>query len=219
LPTTGYISLKDKSPEEFVEIIEKKLIYNGGTIPSENLRSALSTILTIPRIDPKEINITVKENDQLIQNAQVVLIADNGTSLSSSTDSHGNVKFKIKTKRLYSVLVCHPDFPSAVSEQFDTENDLSIELSSVDNVGSILCHGTCYISGLQGRLAPILDISNRMYFYADNIAIERGKGQPVSFEINNPIQVEDCDGTIMNLIFRFIKGKTSVIDYIKPVYE
>lgn len=219
LPTTAYISLWDKSPEDFVEIIERKLIYSGGTIPSESLRKALSSIAVIPKIDPKEVNITVKDTNKLINKAQVALIADNGTSVDSHTDDSGNVKFNIKTRRLYSVLVCHPDFPSTILEQFDPEGDLNVELSSIENVGSIICHGTCYIDGLNGSLNPILDSLNRMYFYAENISIDGGKGQPVLFEINNPIQVEDCDGIIMNLVFRFIKGRTSVIDYIKPIYK
>lgn len=219
LPTTAYISLWDKSPGEFVEIIERKLIYSGGTIPSESLRKALSTITVIPKIVPKEVNITVKNKSQFITKAQVVLIADNGTSVDGHTDDCGNVKFYIRTRRLYSVFVCHSDFSSAMLEQFDCEGDLEIELSAIDNVGSIICHGICYIDGLNGSLSPILDSSNRMYFYAENIAIDGGKGQPVSFEINKPIEVEDCDGTIMNLVFRFIKGRTSVIDYIKPVIE
>lgn len=218
LPTTGYISLHEKTPEEFVSIIEKKLIYSGGTIPSENLRSALSTIITIPKTDPKNINITVKSDDNLIQGAQVYLIADNTTQLNTVTDSNGKASFDITTRRMYSVLVAHPDYSSTVLEQFDTSDDLKINLKTIENVGSIICNSTCYISGLTGRLNPIPD-SPRRYFYADNIAIEGGKRQPVSFELNQPVQVEDCNGVIMNLIFRFMLGRVSVIDYIKPVFK
>lgn len=218
LSTTGYISLKGKTPEDFVSIIEKKLIYSGGTIPSENLRSALSTIITIPKIDPKNISLTVKSDNNFIEGAQVCLIADNGTTLNSITDNTGKVNFNIATRRLYSVLVAHPDYSSAILEQFDTIEDLKITLKSVENIGSIICFSTCHINGLQGRLNPILD-SPRRYLYADNIAIEGGKEQPAMFQLDKPVQVEDCNGIIMNLIFRFMLGRTSVIDYIKPVFK
>lgn len=218
LPTTGYINLKDKSPEEFVSIIEKKLIYSGGTIPSENLRSALSTITTIPKLDPKSVSVTVKSDDNFVQGAQVCLIADNGTTLKELTDISGKANFNIATRRLYSVLVAHPEYSSAILEKFDTLEDLKVTLKSVENVGSIICDSTCHINGLKGRLNPILD-SPRRYFYADNIAIEGGKEQPVMFDLYKPVQVEDCNGIIMNLIFQFMLGQTTVIDYIKPIYK
>ncbi len=218
LPTTGYISLQNKTPEDLVAIIEKKLIYSGGTIPSENLRSALSTIVTIPKVDPKKIGLTVKSDENLVVGAQVCLIADNGTTLNELTDNEGKATFNIVTRRLYSVLVAHPDYSSAVLDQFDSSEDLQITLKSIENVGSIVCNSTCHINGLKGRINPILD-SPRRYFYADNIAIEGGKKQPVIFELNEPVQVEDCDGIIMNLIFRFMKGRTTLIDYVKPVFK
>lgn len=219
LPTIGYIDLNNKSPEEFVKIVEKKLIYSGGTIPSENLRKALSTITPIPKIDPKEIWVIVSESDNPIQNAEVVLLADNGTTISGTTNAEGKVNFEIKTRRSYTVIACHLDYPSAFSENYDSNEDLKINLNKVENIGSIVSHSTCNIPGLKGRLNPILDSSNSTYFYANNIAVDGGKHQPVDFSIDEPIQVEDSDGVIMNLIFRMIKGKTAVIDYVKPVYE
>lgn len=219
LPTTGYISLNDKTPEEFVSIIEKKLIYSGGTIPSENLRKALSTITPIPKIDPKEICISIFDAGNPIEQVEVVLLADNGTTLKGATNGNGEVKFQIKTRRNYTAIATHPNYPSAFSENYDSNEDLKVNLNSVENIGSIVSHSTCHIPGLNGRLNPIFDSSNRKYFYADNIAIDNGKQQPVPFSLNEPIQVEDSQGVIMNLIFRLIQGRTAVIDYVKPIYE
>ena len=219
LPTIGYIGLENKSPEDFVAIIEKKLIYSGGTIPSENLRKALSTVTSIPKIDPKEICISISDSENPIQNSEVVLLADNGTTIKGVTDAEGKVKFEVKTRRSYTVIASHADYPSAFSEKFDSSEDLMIKLNKVENIGSIISYSTCHIPGLKGRLNPILDSSNRTYFYADNIAIDGGKQQPVPFFVNEPIQVEDSNGVIMNLIFRSIKGRTAVIDYVKPIYE
>jgi len=97
LPTIGYIDLKNKTPEQLVELIEKKLIYNGGTIPSENLRKALSTITPIPQIDPLNNTIKVIDNNgNAIINAQVVLSANNGTFLQSKTNNEGIENLQLK---------------------------------------------------------------------------------------------------------------------------
>ncbi len=222
LPTVGYIDLRVKTPEQFVQIIERKLIYRGGTIPSENLRKALSTITPIPKIEPYELLITIinKDNQLGIPNVNVVLSAENGTYLSTSTDEQGLGKVSIQTRRFYSVLVAHPNYPSVLIDRLNLESDFKIELSEIENVGSIIIQGTGYIPGFAGRLNPIFDSSHRMYLYADNIAIDGGKDQPVTFTLNNILTLEDSQGIIVNLIFRFVNGcTTALIDYIKPITE
>lgn len=221
LPTTGYLDLRTRTPEQFVEIIEKKLIFSGGTIPSENLRKALSTITPIPKVEPLNNRITVIDNEgNKVSGAQIVLSAENGTFIQSNTDTEGIGYITIKTRREYAVIVAHPEFPSAVLERYDPNTDLEIILNKLDNIGSVIIQSTGYIPGLQGRLNPILDSSNRMYLYADNIAINNGENQPVNFSLNEPMLLEDSQGVVMSLIFRFINGRTTaLIDYIKPIYE
>lgn len=221
LPTTGYLDLKNRTPERLVEIIEKKLIFSGGTIPSENLRKALSTIAPVPKVEPSNSVVTVKDNaGNEIANAQVVLSAENGTFLQATTNDEGRGNFVIKTRREFSVLVAHPDFPSAVLDKYDPNEDLVMILNKIENIGSIVIQSTGYIPGLQGRLNPILDSSSRTYLYADNIAVNGGKNQPVTFSLNEPLTLEDSQGVVMNLIFRFVNGRTTaLVDYIKPKYE
>ena len=60
LPTVGYIDLKDKTSEEFVEIIKKKLILSGETIPSEKKRNTLYSYTSTPRGTAFDSHITVK---------------------------------------------------------------------------------------------------------------------------------------------------------------
>ena len=221
LPTVGYIDLKTKTPEQLVDIIEKKLIYCGGTIPSENLRKSLSSISPIPKIKPLKNTVSVSDEHGLfIENAQIVFSADNGTYLMGHTNSLGKCDIFIETIREYSVLVAHPNYPSVVLDRFDPNTDLDVSLNCIDNVGSIVIQSTGYIPGLKGRLNPILDSSSRRYLYADNIAINGGCNQPVTFSLNELLILEDCNGVNMNLIFRFINGHTTaLIDYIKPIYQ
>lgn len=222
LPTVGYIDLRIKTPEQFVRIIEKKLIYSGGTVPSENLRKALSTITPVPKITPQEliVNILDKKEGIGIQNAQIVLSAENGTYLQTYTNEDGIGKIMIHTKRLYSLLISHVNYPSVLVEKLDLDSDIKIEINKIDNVGSKIIQNTGYIDGLEGRLNPIYDSSQRMYLYADNIAIDGGKNQPVTFSINSTLLLEDSKGVVMNLIFRFINGHTTaLVDYIRPTNE
>ncbi len=221
LPTIGYIDLRTKTPQQFAEIIEKKLIYSGGSIPSENLRNALSTITPIPKTDPFEIiiNVVDKSTGEGIPNVSIVFSAENGTFLSTVTDDRGNGKININVRRYYSILIAHQNYPSALISHFDPISNLKIELSEILNVGSIIIQSTGYINGLQGRLNPIYDSSARMYLYADNIAINGGRNQPVAFSLNESLVLEDNTGVVMNLIFRFINGHTTaLVDYIKPIF-
>ena len=77
---------------------------------------------------------------------------------------------------------------------------------------------TGYIPGLSGRLNPILDTSNRTYLYADNIAIEGGKNQPVTFKVNEPFELEDADGIVMQVRVLHIQGRTTLLEFVHAKY-
>lgn len=220
LPTVGYISLTGRTPLQLVEVIQKKLIASGRTVPSEAIRKALFSISTVPQVDPKTPSISVLSSDgAVIANATVVAIADNHTTKTGVTDSSGVVKLTIPTRRIYQLLVAHPDFPGAVIHSWDPADDVRVTLSSTENAGSVICHSTGYIPGLEGRLNPILDTSNRTYLYADNIAIDGGKNQPASFVVNEPFDLEDSNGVIMQVRVLHIQGRTSLLQFIRPRYD
>jgi len=91
---------------------------------------------------------------------------------------------------------------------------LTIKLKSHPSGGSVIfTSGTGYVPGLSGRLNPILDTLGRYYLYADNIAIDGGKAQPVTFALGRPLRLEDvlghrCEITIVSII-----GDLSLIEY------
>ena len=72
---------------------------------------------------------------------------------------------------------------------------------------------TGYIKGLDGRLNPILDSQKRTYLYADNIAVEGGKNQPVTFSLDQPFVVEDSLGNEFELKVSSITTDGATIDY------
>ncbi len=115
-----------------------------------------------------------------------------------------------------TILVAHPEFPGVIIPKWDPAEDIEITLLPTETIGSVIINGTGYIKGLQGRLNPILDNINRTYLYADNIAINGGKRQPVTFEINIPVILEDCNGVIIEASFLHVQGNTSLIQYYHP---
>lgn len=221
LPTIGYIPLKDKSPADFSEVICKKLVLSGRTVPSEKVRKSLSPLIKVPKIHPTSFTVTVKnEAGNPIIGAKLLLIADNNTYLNQSTKETGTASFEINTRRNYKLFFASNNYPTFIIEKIDPTIDIEISIHSSENVGSIICEsGLGYIPGLKGRLNPILDKSNRTYLYADNIAINGGQSQPASFKLNEPLDLEDCDGIIMQVTIIDIQGRSSLIEYVRPIIE
>ncbi len=77
----------------------------------------------------------------------------------------------------------------------------------------IIAHRTGHLPGIKGRLNPILDSLDRSYLYADNVAIDDGRQQPVYFALNKPVRLTDSLGARATLWFREMLGSTFVFDY------
>ena len=213
-------SLNGRSPSEFVETIDKKLINSGHTVPSESIRRSLFSAATIPRVDPKNPRISVRSSEgHTIKGATVVAIAENDTTKSGTTNDDGIVELVIPTRRAYKLLIAHPEYPGAIIHAWDPGEDVNITLAVTENTGSVICMSTGYIPGLSGRLNPILDTSDRTYLYADNIAIDGGKNQPATFRVDEPFKLEDADGVVMQVRVLHIQGRTSLLQYVRARYD
>lgn len=150
----------------------------------------------------------------------LLLLADNNTFLKKMTNEAGSATFEINTRRNYKLFFAKSDFPSYILEKIDPEEDIEVTIHSSDNVGSVICEsGTGFIPGLKGRLNAILDISSRTYLYADNIAINGGEPQPAWFTIDKPMDLEDRDGMIIQATVKDIQGRSSLIEFVKPIQE
>lgn len=219
-PTTGYISLINKTPHEFVEIIHKKLVYSGRTVPSESTRKSFYSTISIPRITPKHSTISIRATSgHPIVSATIIAIAENNTTRIAFSNDSGEAELIIPTRRMYQLLISHHCHPGAVVANWDPTEDIEVILADIENIGSVLIQNAGYIPGLEGRLNPIFDASDRTYLYADNIAISGGKKQPVAFCVNEPFLVEDSNGVIMELKILHIQGNTTLVEFIQPKYN
>ncbi|MEZ5513086.1 MAG: TIR domain-containing protein [Steroidobacteraceae bacterium] len=215
LPTVGYISLVNRAPQEFVTLIHKKLVNAGRSVPSEQVRSAIFAVEVPTRVNATEtVVLVVDENGNPVEGATVTALADNNTYKDAMSGGLGEARFIFQTRRRTRVLVAHPDRPGAIFPDWDPADDLRAMLPASENTGSVICHSTGYIPGLEGRLNPILDTHGRMYLYADNIAIRGGEQQPASFAVGVPLRLEDSNGVVMEVTVLYIQGRTSLLQYV-----
>lgn len=215
--TIGYISLKGMSPENFSDLIAQKLRSKGVISSIKPVRPSGPKEAVIQKSSLSKIVIIVmRDNKELLSNAQVFLVADNDTYFQAETDVNGSAVFEVAPKREYSLFVAHPETASFTLERVIPGDRIdNILLSSSEKKGSIIIAGTGYIPGLAGRLNPILDSQHRTYLYADNIAINGGEPQPGYFTINLPLSLEDKYGVSMQLVFKCIRGVVSLIEYME----
>lgn len=216
LSTVGYISLKERSPEDLVSLITKKLVSSGGSLPTELVRRDFSTLARAEPLPGSKFAIVVRDDEGMpIKGCELTLQAQNGTFSSAITGDDGVAVFEPKVRRPSTLLASHPSFPAAIFERVDPDGAMQINLPRTDNIGSITMYRTGHIPGLRGRLNPKLDSSERTYLYADNIAIDGGKRQPVAFNVNVPFELEDADGAIVYAVIKHIAGDISLVQYTR----
>lgn len=218
LPTVGYVSLTGLKPEDFAVRIIDKLVSSGGAVPSDLVRRDFSTAQRAPRVEPTKLEVYVRDDEGApIAGATVVAVADNSTTVNGITGPDGLATLIVQVRRVYTLLTAHPNYPASMIERIDPTEVVEVMLPRTNDVGSLIIHGTGYIPGIEGRLNPILDTSNRTYLYAANIAINGGtKQQPEVFVVGESFELEDRNGTITLVVVKLIRGQTALLQYLRP---
>lgn len=220
LSTVGYVSLKGRPAEDLVSLITKKLVSSGGSVPTELVRRDFSTLARAETRPSSKFAVVVSNDEGTpIEGCELIVQAENGTFNSVTTGHDGTAMFDLKVRRPGMLLAAHPSFPAAVYEKVDPDGTMRITLPRMDNIGSVIMRRTGHIPGLKGSLNPILDSSKRTYLYATNIAVEGGKGQPATFKVNVPFDLEDADGTVVYAVVKHIAGDISLIQYTRKQEE
>lgn len=216
LPTVGYVSLKNRTAENLASLISKKLVSAGGSVPTELVRKDFANVTAVPSPTPTKCVVIVNNDENMpIADVTVTAQADNGTIVEGHTDADGRCVLAIHTRRPYRLLISHREFPAAVIERVDPAEGIQVTLPRTENIGSVVIHSTGYIPGLNGRLNPILDTSHRTYLYADNIAIDGGGPQPVTFQVNVPIELEDANGAIVFATVKHIASRVTLLQFTR----
>jgi len=214
-----YIDLTDKPPEDFAEMIIRKMtekgIYLGHDTPTE------ASKIQVPRKQESEVTLTIKdEPGNPITEADVYLIHQNGTHRSTKSNKNGEATFAHdgSTADLYTIFVAHKDFPACIIDDFQCDRDCKVNLKKKTGIGSIIFRdGTGYIPGIDedGRLNPILDPGGRLYLYAQNISInDSPEPQPADFKYGENISLVDCQSQTADIRIHRIIQTCVILDYI-----
>jgi len=70
-----------------------------------------------------------------------------------------------------------------------------------------------YVAGLSGRLVPLREPDDRTYLYANDVAINEGKPQPVAFHFGEELKLSDRSGNEMTIRVFDIMGLSALIEY------
>jgi hypothetical protein len=149
-----------------------------------------------------------------LKGAEIYFIRRNGVHSSKTVSDNAGVAEVMTWNEAVSVFCALDGFFAYYQENYNPGTPLRITLKKSPRGGSVIfSDGTGYITGLSGRLNPILDTLGRTYLYAENIAIDGGKTQPVTFVLNVPMTLEDLDGHRVEIKIVSIISSSSLIDY------
>lgn len=155
-------------------------------------------------------------HEKPVAGADILVIKSDGKHLSATTNERGAANLEESDQEPVTVFCAHPGFSHYASEKVILGTIFKIELRTRPHGGSVIFpDGTGYVPGLDGRLNPMLDTQGRTYLYAENVAIEGGEAQPVSFTPNRPFNVRDQHGNSFELDIINIIGNSSLIDYTR----
>ena len=162
------------------------------------------------------ITFKTHSSGSLIEGVNLLLLFSNNTWKQAVTDKNGEARVYLhSTKMPMTIFVAAENYSAYLKKNWmPLEGTLTIELQKLSNGGSVIFqNSTGYIPRLKGRLNPILDNLNRTYLYADNIAINGGKQQPVYFKFEESLHLQDSNGIEKNIYINDIRGKSVLLEY------
>ena len=180
----------------------------GRLIPWRMLRAA-----ALPHTDPV---VQIVSEGKPIANADILALFPNKTWKHAKTNGHGAATLELHSSHLpMTVFVAARGFAAHQERDWiPAERTLLIGLSPLSNGGSgIFQNSTGHIPGLEGRLNPIRDALDRTYLYADNISINEGQQQPVTFQLSQDMHLADAEGNELLVRIVEIVGNSALVEY------
>ena len=206
---------------EGVPIIYEETRALTGNDPVYELIGGAELRLTMPSARPPvtgiqgEVSVTVEGLP--LSGATVLALYPNKTWMMEETDSFGRVRFGFHSELPITVFCAAPAHRAHVERSWHPPTPLSVELETLENGGSmVIPERTGHLPGLAGRLNPILDNLDRMYLYATNVAINKGRQQPVRFKLGEAVRLTDVHGAERLVRIVDMIGNSSVLEYEPP---
>ena len=203
-----------------VAVIRSETEQTSGFAPEYQIIDDACLRLAIPaaKIDliPCDSAVTVHAAGVPIAGVDVLAIFPNKTWLRSKTDEHGQARFSLYTSELpMTVYAAAPNCKAGHAQGWlPRHGGHLMEVEASPTGGSlIIAQAAGYLPDLAGRINPQLDSSGRTYLYADNIAIDGGRPQPVPFRLGKPVMLTDANGMEMTVTFVDMMGRSALLNY------
>ena len=208
-----------------VPIILRETRELSGKQPEYCLIDNSEVLLTIPAAaleqSPARVVITVRSFGQPLPGSDVLALFPNKTWKSATTDENGEAEVDLYTTNLpMTVFAASPGHRAHVEREWvPSQGSLAVELGPLPEGGSfIFAESTGYLPLVKGRLNPIRDNHDRTYLYASNIAIDRGKQQPVHFVFGEDLRLTDANGREAMVRISDVVGRSALLEY-RPVTQ
>lgn len=170
-----------------------------------------------PASEPVTAVVTVRCQGSPVQGADVLALFPNNTWRMAVTDEHGQARLDLHSMHLPMTVYVAAQSCAAHVERGWVPSDraLAFDLPTLESGGSVIFpEATGRIPGLDGRLNPQLDPLERTYIYADNVAINGGKQQPVPFTPGQEeLHLVDSYGRVAHVRIVAIAGRSSLLEY------
>ena len=181
---------------------------DGQLIPWRMLRT-----VALPDVKP---SVHVFADGEPLADADVLALFPNKTWKRATTGENGEAHFDLHTSVLPMTVFVAAKKSAAklVKAWVPAERALHIEMAALPGGGAVIFEkATGCIPGLAGRLNPKRDNLDRTYLYANNIAIDGGKQQPVSFLPGEEMHLMDANGKEMLVRIVDVVGRSALVEY------
>jgi len=203
-----------------VSIIRNETRNSTGLLPEYELIANSCLVLRIPaarlELVPADATVTVHSKGEPLAGIEVLALFPNKTSVKATTDESGNAALNLYTTNLpMKVYVAGTRYAAGLVASWIPESGgLMVELEPLDSGGSVIfTKGSGYLPSLHGLLSPVHDTSDRTYIYADNVAIDHGRQQPVPFRPGKSLRLTDAYGNESSLTIVDILGQCCLVEY------
>ncbi len=220
IPGAGHRTYIMETRGHGVRLIKQRTKELSGSYPVYNAYNDINLVLAIPaaRVFPTPANaaIAVHADGEPLADVKVVAFFPNNTSVQETTDAAGEATLDLHSTHLpMTVFAAAPGYAAGLEKEWvPRERELVIELERLEFGGStVFSDKGGRLPELKGRLNPIRDNLDRTYLYAINIAIDRGRPQPVQFRFGKALRLTDSLGAEMRLTVVDLIGGAALVEY------